>query len=260
MRRSKTPISFFAIPSAAVSAKPNRAAAAERRKRRDPLRPGLPRRERHLDLGDDAVDAIGVEHLEDVAALQLDDARLLLDRDHLDGVDRAGIGILAPGAGAAAGRAAGGEAADRRLLARRRMEAELPAIGPERPVDVEKARTGLEPPGAGLRPDDAIEPADVEDDAALERHRLTVVARAAAAHRQRHAMARAGRGDPHHLVLGLRQDDEIGALVLQKRFQDRREPEEIAALQFDRRRIVGDGDSGKIGRGAPRSDAGSRPP
>ena len=186
MRRSKMPISFLAMPSAAASAQPKRAASAERREGDDPLGPGLPRRQRDLDLGDDAVDAVGMEHLEDVAAAQFEDARRFLDGDDLHGVDRAGIGDLAPGAGAAAGGAAGDEAADRRLLAGRGVEAKLPAarrlgMVAQRPVDVEKAGAGLEAAGAGLRPDDAIEAGEIEKQAAFERHGLAVVAGAAAA-------------------------------------------------------------------------------
>ncbi len=41
----------------------------ERRKSHDPFRPGMPRRERDLDFRDDAVDAVGVHHLERFATL-----------------------------------------------------------------------------------------------------------------------------------------------------------------------------------------------
>src|SRR5439155_19338522 len=93
---------------------------------------------------------------------------------------------------------------------------------------------------------DAIESAHVENDAAGERHRLPVVTRTAAAHRQRHALFRAGRGGAEHLVLVARSDDEIGTFVVEERLQDRREPEEVAALQLERCRVVGDRDTGEL--------------
>ena len=45
------------------------------RKCDDPFGPGLPRRERDRDLGDDAVDAVSVEDLPHVLPFELDDAR-----------------------------------------------------------------------------------------------------------------------------------------------------------------------------------------
>ncbi len=255
------------MPSAAVSAQPKRVAAARLGNADDPLRPRLPGCQRHLHLGDDAVDAVGVEHLEGVAAVEFDRPRNFLDRDDLGRDHCTGIGYLPPRARSAAGRAAGDEAADRRLLARRGMEAELPALSAparvaERSVDVQEPRPRLEATGAGRDRDRAVEPAHVDDDAARKRHRLAVVAGAAAAHRERHPVARARRRDTHHLGLALRQHDQIGALVVEHRLQDRREPEEIAALELQRRGIVGKRDAGKIAteRGEARGhDVHSRP-
>ena len=121
----------------------------ERRERRDPLAPGMARGQRHLDLGDDAVHAIGMHHLEHVAATQLDHARMLFDGDDLDGEHRARIGNLSPGAGAGAGRAAGDEAADGRVLAGGRIEAQLVRGRRQRAIDVEHARAGPKRPAPG---------------------------------------------------------------------------------------------------------------
>ena len=200
----------------------------------------MARRQRHLDLGDDAVDAIGVHDLEHVAPAQLHHARLVLDGHHLDPEHGTGIGDLSPGAGARSGGAAGHEAADGRMLARGRIEAQLMAGGRERTVDIEHARAGAEAPGAGPLPDHLVEPRHVEHDPALERHGLAVIAGAAAAHGERHAMLRASRRDPHQLGLVPRYRDDLGALVLQRLLQDRREPEEIAASHPQRSRILQD--------------------
>lgn len=132
------------------------------------------------------------------------------------------------------------------------MEAQFPPLRTvfwrrQRLVDVEQARPRLEASGAVRDTHDAVEAGHVEDDAAGERHRLTVVAGAAAAHRQRHAVAGAGRGDADDLVTIARHRHEIGALIFKQRFQDRREPEEVAALELQRRRIVGKRNAAEIG-------------
>ena len=218
----------------------------ERRERRDPLAPGMARRQRHLDLGDDAVHAVGVHHLEHVAAAQLDHARILLDRDDFDPEHRARIGNLPPGAGAGAGRAAGDEAADGRVLAGRRIEAQLMTGRRERAVDVEHARAGAEAAGARPVPDHLVELGHIEHHPARERHGLAVVSGSAAAHRERHPMPGAGRGDPHHVGLVARHRDDVGALVVQRLLQDRREPEEIAAAHAQRARVLQDGDVAQV--------------
>jgi hypothetical protein len=200
----------------------------------------MARGERHLDFGDDAVDAVGVHDLEHVPAAQLDDAGTLLDRDDLDREHGAGIGDLPPGAGAGAGRAAGNEPADGRVLACRRVEAQLVAGRSERAVDVEHARAGAEAPGARPLPDHLIEPGHVEHHAARERHRLAVISGAAAAHGERDTVPGAGRGDAHHVGLVTRHHHDVGALVLQGLLQDRREPEEVAASHAQRSGVVQD--------------------
>ena len=209
------------MPSHSVKAWAKRAAAESDANVGDPLAPGVTRRQRHLDLGDDAVHAIGVHHLEHVAAAQLDDPRLVLDGDDLDAEHGAGIGDLSPGAGAGAGRAAGDEAADGRVLARGRIKSQLVSGGRQRPVDVEHARAGAEAPGSRPLPDHLIKFCHVEHDAARERHRLAVVSGPAAAHRERHAVLGAGGGGAHHVRLISRHHDQFGALVLQRFLEDR---------------------------------------
>ena len=130
--------------------------------------------------------------------------------------------------------------ADGRVLARRRVEAQLVAGGNERAVDVEHARTRTEAPGAGPMPDHLIEPGHIEHHAARERHRLAVISGAAAAHGERDALPGAGRGDAHHVGLVTRHYYDVGALVLQGLLQDRREPEEVAASHAQRSGVVQD--------------------
>ena len=55
----------------------------------DHVDPVMRRRQRHLGLDDDAVGAIGMRHLEDVGAFQIQLARLGLAGDDLQSEDRA---------------------------------------------------------------------------------------------------------------------------------------------------------------------------
>ena len=66
----------------------------------------------------------------------------------------------------------------------------------------------------------------------LQRHRLAVVAGAAAAHGDRHALAVAGGKRADHLGLVARLDHQIGADVLELALQHRAVPVEVAALQL----------------------------
>jgi hypothetical protein len=60
-------------------------------------------------------------------------------------------------------------------------------------------------------------------------------------------MTHSGSRDANYFVLRARHDDKIGTLVVEKRLQDRRKPEEIATLHPDRRGIVGNRNAGDIG-------------
>ena len=52
----------------------------EGRERDDEFGPGLSRRQRHFDLGQNAVDAVGMQDLQNIAIVELDGARGFLDR------------------------------------------------------------------------------------------------------------------------------------------------------------------------------------
>ena len=77
----------------------------------------------------------------------------------------------------------------------------------------------------------------VEDDAALERHGLAIVAGAAAAHGERHAMPVAGRDRAHDLGLALRRDHGIGGHLVEPALEDRAVPVEVAAAPLDLLRL-----------------------
>src|ERR1700733_3887060 len=85
-----------------------------------------------------------------------------------------------------------------------------------------------DPQHRAVLPFDGVEPADVEHDAALDRHALAVIAGTAAADRDRHAIARRHAGDPYHVRLVARHHREVRDLVLQLPLENWAEPEKIA--------------------------------
>ncbi len=187
-----------------------------------------------------------MHHLEHVATTQLDHARMLFDGDNFDGEHRARIRDLSPGAGAGAGRAAGDESADGRVLAGGRVEAQLVSGRREGAIDIEHARAGTETAGTRPMPDHLVELGHIEHDPARERHRLPVVSGSAAAHGERHPIPGAGRGKAYHVGLVARHHDDVGALVVQCLLQNGREPEEIAASHPQRPRVFQNGDVAQV--------------
>ena len=211
-------------------------------------RPGA--RQREFQLGDDAVGAIGVDGLHDLLAAQLQYARLFLHGDHAQSQDIAAAAQAAELDRAHAARAAGDEAADRRRAPRRGMEAELPALRQAVGFEIAELEAGLHARDPVLQRQEPIEAAEIEHDAALERHCLAVIAGAGTARRHRDAAGVAIGEGAHDLVLVGRADHEIAAHTLQPLVQHRRIPEEIAAL-LAHQRAVGDAfDRRQIGRNA----------
>jgi hypothetical protein len=86
---------------------------------------------------------------------------------------------------------------------------------------------------ASLAPQQPVVGAQVEDDAAVQRHALAVVAGAAAAHRDGHAGRGAGGHDGTDLVLGLRARHGVGAQVLELALEHGAEPVEVLAQALD---------------------------
>ena len=77
----------------------------------------------------------------------------------------------------------------------------------------------------------------VENDAAIERHGLAIIARAAAAHGDGHAMAIAGGDRAHDLRFAPRRDHGIGSYLIEAALEDRAVPVEIAAAPLDLLRL-----------------------
>ena len=100
---------------------------------------------------------------------------------------------------------------------------------------------------AGLDPLDGRQRRDVEQHAALQRYRLTVIAGAAGPHRDRHAVPRAGCRGPDHIGLVARRDDQIGRLAVELLVQDRAVPEEITRAPAHDLWIGDDGNVAEIG-------------
>ena len=92
-------------------------------------------------------------------------------------------------------------------------------------------------------PLDIVQSRDVEQHAALQRHRLTIVAGTPRPHRDRHAIPRADRRGADDVGLIAWRNDEIGRLAVELLVQDRTVPEEIArAPTHD----LGFGDDGNV--------------
>jgi hypothetical protein len=201
------------------------------------------RREREVEFGDDAVGAVGVVHLLDVRPVQLDDPRRLLDRDDADAGDVAAVAQHAVAERADAAGPAGDEAADGGEAAGRGPHVQHLAGFGDGLVEGLDAHAGLHADRSRSDIEHPVEAGDVEHDAALHRHALAVVAGAAAAHGQRHAVAGAGGGDADHLVLGFGDDDEIAGQAFELFGEDRRVPEIVAGLERDVFRVVVDADA-----------------
>jgi hypothetical protein len=139
--------------------------------------------------------------------------------------------------------AARDETADGGHALGRGMHAHLPADLARQPVDLDEIGAGFEAAGTGLQEDRPVELRRIEDDPALERDELAVVAGPAAAHDERDAELRARADDAECLVLVLRDGDEIGRLAVEFGLQDRAIPEEIAALEAHELRVVDDVDT-----------------
>ena len=204
------------------------------RQRDQDLRPAIRRRQRHLELGDHAVRAVGVVDLLDVGAAQLEDPRLGLHRHDPSHQDVAAIAQKAPGHRPDARAAAGDVAAERPRLVRAWMQPQLlAAIGGSGGVELGQFDSSLDMHTA--RPDlhDPGQLGQIEHHAAAQRHRLAVVASPTAAHGQGYAVPVTGRDRPDDLGLVAWRHDGIGRDVVELALQDRAVPVEIPATPAD---------------------------
>ncbi len=204
----------------------------------DHVDPIVARVERHIDFGDDAVGAVGVHDLHQVAAVELKHARALFHRDDAQPEHVADVPEAPPFDGADAARAAGNEAADRRRVVGGGAKPKLLAAGLRFIVDLGEHRAGFRNDAAARDLFDLVHLRKAQHDAARKRHRLAVIAGAGAARRDRHAHRKTGLQDVDHFRLALRRDDEVGGDVVELTLQDRRVPEEVAALLLHDRGIV----------------------
>ena len=151
--------------------------------RDEQLGPAIGRRQRQLELGDDTVGAVGVVDLLDVGAAQLEDPRLCLHGHDAGRQDVAAVAQEAPGDRADARAAAGDVAAERAGLVGAGVQPQLlAAVGDGGGIEVGELDPGLGADPAVADRLDRGQLGQVEDDAALERHGLAVIAGAAAAH------------------------------------------------------------------------------
>mmetsp|Transcript_24439 Transcript_24439/g.45502 ORF Transcript_24439/g.45502 Transcript_24439/m.45502 type:complete len:372 (+) Transcript_24439:1166-2281(+) len=212
--------------------------------------------QRHLDLGDDPVGAIGVADPVQVLAGDLDDARLRLHRDHAQADDIAHIAQAAPMDRAHAARPARDEPADGgRGPGRGKHPQFLPGMGNTGRVDILEQGTGFgnEPPRLDVL--DRVHLVQVQNAAPRKGNGLPVIASACTARRDRHVMGIADAQGLDHFGLGPGGDHEISDQPVEPILEHGRIPEEIAALGFDRSRVRIDV---QMGKGCQRSsDIGS---
>ena len=200
------------------------------RERGDAVVPGLGGDQLELGLEDDAGGAPGVEHELHIIAGEREDARALLHGHHFERLDHAGVADDAVPHRADAGEAAAEVAADGGDLHGRRIHHQLLAALERRLERGLDEGAGLDPDAAGLDRNHLVVAGHVEDDAALQRHRLAVVARAAAADGQRHAVAHGRGDDAGDFRFTARLDHDVGAAVLQMLGEDGAIPIEVAGL------------------------------
>ena len=194
-------------------------------------------------------------------ACKFQNTRLGLHRHDPQAQDIAKVAQPAPAHRTHAARAACDKAADGGGGPGRGKHAQfLAGMGDASFVDLFQQRAGFGDDPSGVNGFDDVELVQVQDTAARQRHRLTIIAGAGAACRDRNVMGITDLQNFDYLGLGPWRDDEIGGHMVQPGFQDRGIPKEIPAFGFDRdgigvevqmgQRGLGGGDIG-VGHGVP---------
>ena len=209
----------------------------ERRERHDHVDPLPRRRQRHLQRGDQAGCAVGVVDSLRLGFAQFDDPRLRLHRHDASRRDVAWFTQPAPGHRADAAGAACHEPADRRRTFSGRVHPEFPPIRARFAVDIDHFTTRADPQHAGTLPLDRIECGHIQHYPAPQRHRLTVIAGAAATRGDRHLMADAGGDDTDYVCLIARADYSIGGALVKLPVQHRTVPEEVPRFLLHQSRL-----------------------
>jgi hypothetical protein len=172
-----------------------------------------------------------------LAAAQMQHARFGFHRHHPRAQQRAGFAQLAEIDRADAARAAGDEAADGGGAAGGREHAQFPAVRSAAGFDLAELGAGADAQDAVGHIADRVQSDQVQHHAAMQRHRLPVIAGAAAARRHRHA---GGGTDPQcldHVGLGAWRHHEVAGGGAQLLLQHRAVPVEITRFLLHQRRV-----------------------
>jgi hypothetical protein len=146
-----------------------------------------------------------------------------------------------------AARSAGDEAADGGCALGGGVHPQLKPLGLRLGVDRVHLGARTDTQATGLDPFDIGQSRDVEQHAALQRHRLAVIAGAPCPHRDRHAMPCTGRRGTDDIFFVAWRDDEIGRFTVELLVQDRTVPEEIARAPAHDLGFGDEGDIAEIG-------------
>ena len=208
--------------------------------------PGLRRRQRDAHAGDDARGAIGAIDRIGRIALDIENARRVLQRGHAHTQQIAPLAHRAMAHAAHPGAAAGHEAANGGGALGAGPDPQFPAALARPEIEVDHLRPGLGLQHAIGQRNRRRHGGEVEHQPTLQRHALAVIAGGAAAGGDGHAHRPAFTQDVQHLILIARPRPEISTLAVQLAFQNRRVPIEIPRFLSEQRPVAGMLDAFKL--------------
>ena len=195
----------------------------------DALRPIDDRREREPNARDNAIGAPSVQKFVDSFAFVEDQTRLGFHGDDFQGSDGVEITQVPVGYRADATRTAAEESADGCFDERGRVAAKLPASFAGFVFEDTQPHARLaNGDTVRLNGFDFIHAHQIEDDTALERDRLAVIAGARAANRDREILRVAVAEDILNLFCADRLDDDLAYFAVKLFAEDRRVPVKVA--------------------------------
>ena len=210
----------------------------ERVEAHDHVGPIISRGQWHFDFGDDSVGAISVHGLVEVFPGQFERARARLHRQDAQPQHVAEIAQAPPRDRTYPARAAGDEAGDGSGPARRGKHPKFLPARRRRLVDVDEDGAGLADDPARMDRPDPVHIRQIQQDAAGQRHRLPVIAGAAAPRSDGNSEFIGRRENLFDFGFGRRRDHDIGRHRVEFALQNRRIPVEVATLLLDQNRIV----------------------
>ena len=190
-----------------------------------------------------------------LGATQLHDVRLGLDRHHTRRKHAARRRHGAVGDGAGATKTAAEQTAERGCAKGRGQPAQLPAAGLGLAVKVGQADAGHGAAHAIARPAEAVERTQVQQQAAVQRHDLAVVAGARTTQRDGHTVLCTRAHGQTQLVNAGGAQRQLGHLALQLALEHGAEPREVLRQA---RELGGVGYPGQLRQGLPQGCDGSR--